>query len=685
MSYRLGVDVGGTFTDLLLIDGRDGRSTRAKVLSSPADPSRAVLEGIAKVCALAGVDPTGISDVLHGTTVATNAVLEGKGARVGLVATQGFRFMMQIARSHIPGGLGGWITHPKPQPLAPLEITIEAVERIDKDGKVLVPLDEAALRAAIAPLRHQGVEAMTVALINAYVDGCHERRVREILQEELPGIPVSISSEVLPEMLEYERAQTTVVNAYVQPRVSTYVRNLGAALAERSAPTRLHILRSDGGLSSAPAAERLPVNLLMSGPAGGVAGALAVARQSGFANLLTLDMGGTSTDVALIENGVARVRRETSVGDVVVRASSLDVRTVGAGGGSIAHVPALTRALRVGPQSAGALPGPAAYRRGGRLPTVTDANVVLGYLPDVRLAGELRLDQAAAAAAVQTIGDALGLSLHRAASGIVDIVNEAMFGALRLISIQQGYDPRNFALMAFGGAGPLHANALGKLTGSWPVIIPPSPGVLCAYGDATTRLRNETSRTFIRAFQEVTVEELLHQLEALAATAAARLEEEGVPRRSQAFDYEIDCRYRGQGLSLPVRIDPARLAAEGLGPVGAGFDMEHEKLFSFALESEHEVVTLRVIAQAPPPRVEPIAVPLAATPDPAAALLAETRIHADGVPQLAGVYDRARLRAGHRIPGPAIVVEMDATALVLPGHHALVDGAGCLLIRPDGA
>jgi len=685
MSYRLGVDVGGTFTDFLLIESGSGRATRAKVLSTPADPSRAVLEGIKKVCAIARIDPSAIADVLHGTTVATNVVLEGKGARVGLVATQGFRFMMQIARSHIPGGLGGWITHPKPQPLAPLEITIEAVERIDKDGNVLVRLDEDALRGAIARMKHRGVEAVTVALINAYVDGRHERRVGEILKEELPGVPISLSSEVLPEMLEYERAQTTVVNAYVQPRVSTYVGNLSRALAGSAAATRLHILRSDGGLASANAAARLPVQLLMSGPAGGVAGALAVAQRSGLPNILTLDMGGTSTDVALIENGVPRVRRETMVGDVVVRASSLDVRTVGAGGGSIAHVPKLTKALRVGPQSAGASPGPAAYGRGGILATVTDANVVLGYLSEVRLAGELRLDQAAAAQAVKSIGDALSLPLHRAAAGIIDIVNEAMFGALRLISIQQGYDPRSFALMAFGGAGPLHANALGRLVGSWPVVIPPSPGVLCAYGDATTRLRNEASRTLIAPFSQLTADGLLGELKALAVKAALGLEEEGVARAAQSFDHEVECRYRGQGLALPVRLDAVRLAGEGLAYLGAAFDAEHEKLFSFSLESEHELVTLRVIAQAPPPHIEALAVGVADSPDPVAAVMAESRIWADGAPHMAKVLDRSLLRVGHRIDGPAIVVEMDSTTLVLPGHHAVVDHVGCLMIRPNMA
>ena len=500
--YRLGVDVGGTFTDLLLLDEKRSRLFAAKVPSTPSNSSIGVLDGIEKICREAGIDPTEIDDVMHGTTVATNTVLTKAGARVGLVTTKGFRDVLQIARSYVPGGLGGWVIYNKPPPLAPLELTIEATERIGADGSVLIPLDEAALRRDLADLGRKGIEALTVSLFNAYVDGRHERRIAEIARDVMPGIPVSISSDVIPEMYEYERAETTVVNSYIKPVVSKYVHNLERELSDKMSGVRLHILRSDGGLSSARSAMDSPVNLLMSGPAGGVAGALGIATHAGFSKLLTFDMGGTSTDVALIENGLPQTRRETRVGDVTVRAPSIDVRTVGAGGGSIAYVPELTKALRVGPQSAGAAPGPAAYRKGGTAPTVTDANVVLGYLPaDSKLGGDMTIDRGLAEKAVQTIADALGLGLEKAAEGVINIVNENMCGALRLVSIEQGYDPRDFALIAFGGAGPLHANALAKLINSWPVIVPPGPGVLCAYGDATTRLRNEASRTLVQRLE----------------------------------------------------------------------------------------------------------------------------------------------------------------------------------------
>ena len=414
-SYRLGVDVGGTFTDLLLIDEGTGQLYSAKVPSTPQDSSLGVLNGIRKICADAKIDPRSIEHVMHGTTVATNTVLTSRGAKVGLVTTKGYRQTLQIARSFVPGGLGGWVIWNKRPPLAPLELTIEANERIGAQGEILDALDEADLKAKLTKLRDKGVEALTVSLFNAYANGVHEKRIKEIAEKIMPGVPVSTSSEVIPEMYEYERTETTVVNSYVRPVVAKYIENLHTELGRSMGNVKLHVLRSDGGLASVEGAKSAPVNLLMSGPAGGVSGAQWIARQAGFKNLLTFDMGGTSTDVALIQNGVAQTRRETRVADVTVRASSIDVRTVGAGGGSIAYVPELTKALRVGPQSAGAAPGPAAYAKGGTEPTVTDANVVLGYLPSSsRLGGDMKLDLEEATKAVQKVATALG---HAAQDG----------------------------------------------------------------------------------------------------------------------------------------------------------------------------------------------------------------------------------------------------------------------------
>ncbi|MGD0719739.1 MAG: hydantoinase/oxoprolinase family protein [Roseiarcus sp.] len=682
--YRLGVDVGGTFTDLLLLDEKNARTFTAKVPSTPGDSSIGVLAGIKKICSAAGIDPLDIADVMHGTTVATNTVLTNAGARVGLVTTKGFRDVLQIARSYVPGGLGGWVIYNKAPPLAPLETTIEAIERIAADGKVLIPLDEIALRRDLRDLAGKGIEALTVSLFNAYVDGRHERRIAEIAAEAMPDVPVSISSAVIPEMYEYERTETTVVNSYIRPVVSKYIRNLEGELARTMKGVKLHVLRSDGGLSSAQSAMGSPVNLLMSGPAGGVAGALWIARRAGFKNLLTFDMGGTSTDVALIENGVAQTRRETRVGHVTVRAPSIDVRTVGAGGGSIAYVPELTRALRVGPQSAGALPGPAAYRKGGEAPTVTDANVVLGYLPsNAKLGGDMTIDRDLAERAVRKIADALGMSIEKAAEGIVNIVNENMCGALRLVSVEQGYDPRDFALIGFGGAGPLHANALARLINSWPVIIPPGPGVLCAYGDATTRLRDEASRTQVQKFETLTDAQIGTMLADLEAEASKSLAGDGVERAEQETVYQIDMRYAGQGMKLTVDATPADFRASGLAGVAARFDRMHEQLFTFALDAGHELVGLRAVIQGPQKPFIGGDLRKGGV-DPGKAAIERSRVYVGERWEDATIYARGRLQPGNRIAGPAIVVEMDATTLILPGHTGVVDEVGNILIWPDG-
>ena len=362
-----------------------------------------------------------------------------------------------------------------------------------------MPVDEQQVEAIVRDLVESGVESLTIALINSYVNGAHERQIGEIVERLYPGFPVTLSAEVLPEFREYERALTACMNSYVRPKVADYVKRLQEQLSGIGATADVNILRSDAGLMTTREATRNPIYGVLSGPSGGVAGALFVARKAGFDDILTFDMGGTSTDVALCQNGQPTIGRETSIGHFRIKVPSVNVHTVGAGGGSIAHVPELTKALRVGPQSAGAEPGPAAYGKGGDEPTVTDANVVLGHLPPRLLGGEMELDVDAARAAVQKVADAMGLdSVEQAAEGIVAIVNENMAGALRLVSVQRGHDPRDFALVAYGGAGPLHANALAKLMGSFPVIVPPAPGLLCAIGDLVADFRDEFAQTYIR-------------------------------------------------------------------------------------------------------------------------------------------------------------------------------------------
>ena len=681
MGYRLGVDVGGTFTDLLLFDTATGDFWRHKTPSTPHDSSEGILTGVGAICADAGIAPSQIDFFLHGTTVATNAVLEGKGAKVGLVTTEGYRHIMQIARSYVPGGLAGWIVWPKPTPLAALENTVTVKGRMDAQGHEVRPLDEADVRAQLLHLKSRGVEAVTVSLINAYANGAHESRIGQLVAEIMPDLPISLSHEVLPEMQEYERTLTTVANASVRPVVGKYVSNLRSKLAAAGMAGKLSLLRSDGGLMSAEKAEEHPVNILMSGPAGGVTGAIWVGRSAGIRNILTLDVGGTSTDVALIENLEPRRQRTTEVGHLAVRASALDVKTVGAGGGSIAYVPQLTGALRVGPQSAGAVPGPVAYGKGGTLPTVTDANVVLGYLPENLLGGTFKLDREGATRAVQTIADALGVDLMAAARGIIDIVNENMFGALRMISVQQGYDPRHFALMGFGGAGPLHVNAVARLMGSWPAVSPVSPGVLCALGDATTRMRTETARSFSRLATETRTEDLLAIFEEMAAQTRGQLLADGLPESEITSEFEVDVRYAGQAFEVPLTITADVLHADGIPGILARFDEEHKRLFTFNMDTPHEIVNLRAVALG-----RALDLPAAELPqgdgNPAAAKMRDHVLWMDGREQAAVIYDRARLRAGDVIPGPAIVCEMDSTTLIESGCTGTVDRFGNILINP---
>ncbi len=684
MSYRLGVDVGGTFTDLLLISEESGETFTAKVPSTPEDSSVGVLNGVARICEESGVDPTKIKRVMHGTTVATNAVLQGKGARVGLVTTEGYEQTLQVARSFCPGGLGGWVTFNKSPLLAPLELTIGADERIDANGDVVRELDEAALRRDLETLKASNeVEALTICFINAYINGANERKAAAIAREVFGDTPISVSSEVVPEMQEYERTETTVMNSYVRPEMSTYVTNLLAALQQRMGDdVVLSILRSDGGLASGRAAADSPVNMLMSGPAGGVTGAIYFCSRAGFDDILTFDMGGTSTDVALIQGSKARVRRETFVGDVKVRAPSVDVRTVGAGGGSIAFVPELTQALRVGPESAGAVPGPAAYMKGGEKPTVCDANVVLGYLPsDVQLGGKMEISKDAAEKAVQQIADALGISLLEAAEGIIRVVNESMFGALRLVSVEQGYDPRDFSLVCFGGAGPLHANAMGILTDSWPVVIPPGPGVLCAYGDATTAVQDEATRTYITMAEDTSTDQLLVDLEELRDRAGESLIADGISKEEHEVVYQADIRYAGQAFELTLDFTQEELKSKGIESITDEFDRQHDQLFSFKLGDDHEILMIRAVVKA---RAAEIASRTIGSAD---ASLEDCVIHAskfyyDGAWHEAQLYDRTKLHPGIVVPGPAIVMEMDSTTVILPGHDAKVDKVGNLLINP---
>ena len=684
MAYRLGVDVGGTFTDLFLVsDDNGGGQYRVKTPTTPADPSEGVLVGVRRICDEAGIDVADVKNILHGTTVATNAVLESKGARVGLITTMGFKQILHLARSQTPGPLAGWIIMIKPDPPALLSDTREAVERLDARGNTVVPVDEAQVEEIVRDLVESGVESLTVGLVNSYVSGVHEEQIGAVIERLYPGFPVTLSSEVLPEFREYERTLTACMNSYVRPKVATYVEQLQSQLAGIGAQAEVNILRSDAGLMTTKEAARNPIYGILSGPSGGVAGGLFVARKAGFDDILTFDMGGTSTDVALCQNGQPTIGRETSISHFRIKVPSVNVHTVGAGGGSIAHVPELTKALRVGPQSAGADPGPAAYGKGGTEPTVTDANVVLGHLPPRLLGGEMELDVDAARAAVQTVADAMGLpSVEAAAEGILAIVNENMAGALRLVSVQRGHDPREFALVAYGGAGPLHANAVAKIMGSFPVLVPPAPGLLCAIGDLVADFRDEFARTYIRVLSEADPAEVSSILDELGGRAVAWLEGEGIAEDARSLSFAADMRYRGQGYEIPVAIDPDDVRSNGLADLDERFNGLHEQLYGFRMhDTRTEIVNLRAVGFGAVPKPE-LPVGEATGSDASGAVTDEHSIIFEGEAIPTKIYDRAKLAPGMSFDGPAIVTEFDATTVVLPGYEASVDVNYNILINP---
>ena len=680
MSSRLGIDVGGTFTDLLLFDERSGAMRLLKTPSTPSDQSVGILNGIQQLVEETGIVPSEIAALLHGTTVSTNIVLEEKGAKVGLLVTENFEQVLHLARSQTPGPLAGWIIMQKPDPLADLELTRGIRERVSARGEVLTPLDEASARQAIRELIDLGAEAVTVSLLNSYANAQHEQRLKALVEEIAPDMTVSLSSEILPEFREYERTLVTVMNAYVRPSMRRYLSGFEDKLHRVQFRPIVNIVRSDGGLMSVERASQSPVHTMLSGPAGGVSGAAFMASLAGFPQALGFDMGGTSTDVSLIQDGKPTISRQTTVGYYPIKVPSVDVHSVGAGGGSIAHVP-MTGALRVGPQSAGAVPGPACYGKGGESPTVTDANVVLGRLPPRLLGGKMVLNVKAAEEAVGKIARALSLDLHQAAQGILDIVNENMLGALRLVTVQKGLDPRDFALVAFGGAGPMHGNAMAVLAGCYPTIVPPTPGVLSALGFLYSDVKHEFAQTFVRTIDEADPAQISEILMKLGRDARAWLREEGVDESGQRLSYEADVRYFRQGYEFSLEIEPERLGG-GLQDLAGRFGLAHERIYGFKLDHPVELVNLRAVGIG---AVQKMNLPKFEKEghDPAGAVIEQQRAYFDGGFASVNVYDRTRLRAGNRVRGPAIIVQTDATTVIHPGHAGEVDEYLSILIKPD--
>ncbi|KAG5291467.1 5-oxoprolinase [Histoplasma ohiense] len=694
--YRLGVDVGGTFTDVCVFTP-NGETVRAKVPSTVHDQSIGVKDGIAKVREIlqsrSGWD--GKFDFIHhGTTTATNAVLEGKGAKhSALIVTAGHKDILALRRSHIPGALGAWINFVPPEPVVPLERTVQCSERVSATGELIQEVDARKLRLDLAELKHQVPESVTISLINSYANRINEDAVRGIVREELgPEVEIVCSTDVLPETGEYERTVTAAANAMVKPIVKRYLSGLQNLLKDDSSIIR--VLKSDGAMTSLELAGDVPVNCLMSGPAGGVRGiADVVAKNTPFKNLITLDIGGTSTDVAIIVDGSPSVRRETVIDNLTVRAPSVDVRSVGAGGGSIARYVDITSTLRVGPESAGATPGPACYGAGGKDPTVSDANLILGYLPSKLLGGSFELDVAAAEAAIDGLAAQMNLPREKTAEGIISMINETIYGAVRLVSVERGHDPRGFALVAYGGAGPMHANAVGKLLGAWPVIVPPAPGVLCAQGDATTKMSHALSRSYIKSLSDIDADELQKVYSDLEQSCVQVMISQihDLSEDRLIKNYEIDVRYKGQSLTLtiPLSYDDTRASSKLFSEIlHSKFDALHDQQFKYSLPSfELEVMRLGVIvidgaADIEIALAEANEVSEGNTP-PQSALREKSMIIFEGKQYEAHIWDRSKItKKGYVVEGPCVVTEMDSNTLILPGYYGEIDSMGNILIRP---
>lgn len=652
------IDTGGTFTDCVYRAG--GRLTVLKLPSTPQDPGSAILEAIDRIVERVGAGPI---EIRHGTTVATNALLERKGARVAFITTDGFEDTLAIGRQARPS-LYDW-NHHRPTPLAEEELCFGIPERIASDGTVLLAPSEAALKQLGNKVRTSWAESVAVSLLFSFVNPAHEQAVAKAL--ETLGLPISLSHQILPEFREYERAATVTLNAYLAPRVQKYIDGLERNLADRDA--RLSIMQSSGGILAASAAAKEPVRTILSGPAGGVIGALAVARRAGIEKLLSFDMGGTSTDVALLD--ATREPPTSSEGQVAglpVSVPMLDIHTAGAGGGSLARFDA-AGALQVGPQSAGADPGPACYGR-GELPTVTDANVILGRLhPEQFLGGAMQLDVARARRALSLLLDQSGGfgSVEQLAEGILRVANACMESALRRVSVERGYDPRDFALLAFGGAGPLHACALASALGMRKVVIPAAPGALSALGILDADLRREYSRTVMLAPDSPRIAAVYRELEAEARDAFRA--EGSVPTLVRS----ADLRYHGQGFEL--RVDWGADAV-------ARFHKQHAKSYGYADHDRAvEIVTLRVqaVVRTERPRARKISLTAG---DGRQGRIGKHRIFEAGRWRAAQHYDRSLLRPGDRIAGPAVIVELSATTFVPMGWSARVDGFGNMALIP---
>jgi N-methylhydantoinase A/oxoprolinase/acetone carboxylase beta subunit len=684
---RLGVDVGGTFTDLIYVDDEAGTILIHKIASTPDDPSQGTVQGIKELTAQASVTPADLDQVFHGTTIATNIVIEHNGATVGMITTEGYRDILHIARHKKPLNFSNYQDLPwQRYPLVRRRYRLTVPERITADGEVLVPLDEQRAREQVRRLKEMGVEAVAVCFLFSFLNGEHEQRVAEIVREEFPDAFLSVSSDVLPQYREYERFSTVALNAFVGPKVAGYVRRLEDELHSLGVRTGLHLMSSASGVVTAQGAVERPVNLLMSGPVAGVVGGIWVGRQAGFENVITLDVGGTSADIGLSQGGKLRMKHllDTRVGPYQAMIPMVDVDTIGAGGGSIAYMDG-GGIFRSGPRSAGAVPGPAAYGRGGAEPTSTDAMVNLGWLqPENFLGGAMELRPELARRAFQPLAEALGMSVEEASMGAIQIASHSMVQSIEENSVRKGYDPRDFALVAEGGAGPMFAANIAAEVGTPAVIVPPYPGVTAALGLLVTDSVYEYVTTTYQRMSQLNGAELQARFEELEELARDQLERDGIPRERWVIQRVADCRYLGQGYELRVEADSGEIDADWAAKLAAQFHDAHEREYSRRFEeSDIEIPNIRVRGIG---LIEPLQMREVdrAGESPAAALRHEReawfRVDGELRELPTKFYDRAQLVAGNRVQGPAVINQYDTTTVIPPGLTAEIDRFGNILI-----
>jgi N-methylhydantoinase A len=665
---RVAMDIGGTFTDFVVLEGGEhGMTSSGKVLTTPANPADGVLEGLRQFTS----ELTAVDFLVHGTTVGLNAFLERKGTRLLLIMTDGLRDAYSIAR-HDRKELYALRYH-KPERLVPRRDVVEVVERLRWDGAVETPLDRESIEPLVARIRDEGIEAVAICLIHAYVNPKHELELRDLLRAEFPELSITLSHQIAREWREYERASTAVLNAYIAPRVERYLGTLEHELAELAVSSPLYVMQSNGGITSAHSARRQPIQTLLSGPVGGTIGGAALGRTTGRPNLLCIDMGGTSFDLSLVIDGQPTVATETELEGLPVLMPLVDIHTIGAGGGSLAWLEA--GGVRVGPQSAGADPGPACYGRGGTQPTVTDANLYLGRLdPGYFLGGRMSLDQAAAERALASVAAEVGLGTVELAEGMLAIINARMADAMRTITVKQGIDPREFALVAFGGAGPMHAVSLAEELEIAEVIVPWSPGTFSAWGMLQTDMRHDVVRSFYQPLAGVRDDEVAAALESLEAEGSELLEQEGIEPDARYFARSADMRYVGQEYTVNVPLG----STISLDEIDGVFHDAHRVRYGHSTPGAPvEFVNLRLAAMG---RIATAASPYHAPADGAEPLLGTRTVVFAGVEHETQVLLRDRLAFGSRHEGPVVIEEQSSTTLVPPGHVAALDEHGNIVI-----